>query len=95
LDSIPTEEGRRELLAGLAEWAQLPVEVLDQQAAVRPGLRDFRPAIGLHPELPLGYFNGLGSKGSLLAPRLAEQLTDRLIRGTPICHELDVARWQS
>lgn len=51
--------------------------VLEHRAAVRPASYDRHPLIGRHPQHSnLLCLNGLGSKGSLMAPLLAAQLLD-------------------
>ncbi|SFI53401.1 NAD(P)/FAD-dependent oxidoreductase [Planctomicrobium piriforme] len=94
LDSLPTTAGREHLLARLKRFVKQPIEVVDQQAAVRPTMHDFRPVLGLHPDEPrVGIFNGLGAKGVLWAPWLAGCLADAVLHGQPIPAELDVQRW--
>ena len=62
-------------------------------AAVRPIIRESRALIGLHPvREKLGFFNGLGSKGSLHAPFFARQLAAHLVDGAPLEPEADVRR---
>lgn len=96
LDCHPTEDGRTELCRKLHEFLKLPFDVIGQTAAVRPTMHDFQPVIGLHPvRRRIGIFNGLGSKGALLAPRLARHMSDRLLRGVPLHREIDVRRWFS
>lgn len=51
--------------------------VLDQRAAVRPASYDRHPLIGQHETIDRMYcMNGLGSKGSLMAPGLANTILD-------------------
>src|ERR1043165_6077278 len=79
LDSTPTPEGRAEIEAKLRAFLKLPYEVLDHRAAVRPVIDAGYPVLGRHPEHPqLAYFNGLGSKGSLMSPFFAHQIAARL-----------------
>lgn len=74
LDYVPTPEGRAELEDRLREVVRVPFEVIGHSAAVRPIAEGQKPRLGIHPANPrLGYFNGLSSKGSLLAPYFAEQ----------------------
>jgi glycine/D-amino acid oxidase-like deaminating enzyme len=62
-----------------------PPEIIEQRAAVRPASYDRHPLIGPHPNHPnLICLNGLGSKGSLLAPKLAISLWDWLESQSPI-----------
>lgn len=75
LDYLPTAQGRSEIERRLARFLRLPYAVTDHRAAVRPVIDAGYPTIGRHPVYPqIGYFNGLGSKGSLLAPFFAAQL---------------------
>ena len=74
LDSLPTLAGREEILRKLASFLRLPIEVVDHQAGVRPITAERMPVTRRHPQFPrLGYFNGLHSKGSLLAPLTAKE----------------------
>ena len=94
LDSRPTPEGRAEIEAKLRALLALPFEVLDHRAAVRPVIDAGYPVLGHHPQHPrLAYFNGLGSKGSLLAPFFANQLAAHLCGEGPIEPAVDVARF--
>jgi glycine oxidase len=91
LDAGPTAVGRNSLIESLEELLLLPYTIVDHQAAVRPILKHVNPVIGLHPHHPqLGYFNGLGSKGSLQAPFLARQLASHLVQRTPLEREVDL-----
>lgn len=72
LDCEPTTTGRDEILTRLSAYLKLPVEVVGHAAAVRPILADRHPVIRWNQTHPrIGFFNGLGSKGSLLAPHAA------------------------
>ena len=80
LDELPTAAGRSELAEKLADFLELPFEILDHQAAVRPIVVGRHPVMGLHHEYPqLGYFNGFASKGSLQAPYFAAHFADHLL----------------
>ena len=53
--------------------------VLEQRWAVRPASYDRHPLIGSHDRIARAYcLNGLGSKGTLLAPRLSEMLIEAM-----------------
>ncbi|OWK46743.1 hypothetical protein FRUB_00442 [Fimbriiglobus ruber] len=93
LDCEPTPKGREELSARLRSLLRLPFDVTGHVAAVRPIVQDQRPTIGVHPDHPqIGYFNGLGSKGSLQAPFVASQFADFLTANGTIEREIDLAR---
>lgn len=77
LDNVPTDAGRDEITSKLATFLRLPFEVVGHQAAVRPIHRNQYPVVGWHPvQRQLGYFNGLGSKGTLHAPYFARRFAD-------------------
>ena len=75
LRPAPSPAGRAGIESHLRQFLRVPFEVVDHRAAVRPVIDAGFPVLGRHPDFPqLGYFNGLGSKGSLLAPFFADQL---------------------
>lgn len=93
LDAGPTTIGRDEICDRLANFLKLPVEIVNHSSGVRPIVSGRQPVIGWHPEHPqIGIFNGLGSKGSLQAPYVANQLVEQIVNGTPIASELDVQK---
>lgn len=79
LTPTPTARGRDEIVGKLRQFLWLPFEVVGHRAAVRPATVGVRPVSGVHPGHPrLAYLNGLGSKGVLQAPLLANELIVRL-----------------
>jgi glycine/D-amino acid oxidase-like deaminating enzyme len=85
----PSIEALREKLAGLL---RVPFEMVDTQAGVRPILRDRVAAVGRHPAHPnVAMFNGLGSKGALLAPLYSRMLVEHLLDGARLDEVVDVA----
>ena len=53
------------------------VEVLEHEVGIRPTVIDRRPLLGKHPEFDnILIFNGLGTKGVMLAPYFAQHLVD-------------------
>ncbi|MBA4191396.1 MAG: hypothetical protein C0467_25735 [Planctomycetaceae bacterium] len=94
LNCVPTAEARAEIEARLRAFLRVPFEVIEHRAAVRPVIDAGYPVFGRHPAHPqLAYFNGLGSKGSLLAPFFAEQLAACLIGEREPEPALDVRRF--
>lgn len=90
-DGIPTAAGRAELERKLKEFLKLPYEVVYHHAAVRPIIHESRPRLGMHPQFPrLGFFNGLGSKGALLASHFAAKFVRHLFEAEPLEAEVDV-----
>jgi glycine oxidase len=96
LDALPTAEARAELESKLRAVLCVPFEVIGHDAAVRPVIDAGKPALGTHPaNARVACFNGLGSKGALLAPYFAEQLAAHLCEGAQIEPEVNVRRWLS
>jgi glycine/D-amino acid oxidase-like deaminating enzyme len=93
-DEVPTAEKRDFLEKGLQQLLKVPYKVLDQQAAVRPSGTDRRPIMGLHPESAvLGIFNGLGTKGTSLAPAMAAEFAAHILQNTPLRADADIKRF--
>ena len=75
-------------------WLRKPYKVLAHKAAVRPATLERRPFVGFHPLFPnVGILNGMGTKGTSLAPFFAQQLTQHLVHNFPIAPEADVHRF--
>lgn len=94
-DSIRvTEEGKEELLNKLNSFVQETYKVVSHRAGLRPATKDRKPFVGGHPELKNTYiFNGMGSRGVLWAPLLAEELINHIESGTLLPDEIDVKRY--
>lgn len=95
-DDKPTDAGREELLRKVSTCVDLPIEVLEHRAGVRPTSIDRKPILGLHPKWPqIGIFNGLGSKGFSQAPYFARQFAAFLCGYGTIDREVDVNRFKA
>lgn len=91
-----TDKGRNELVEKLQKLIQVPFQVVDQQAGIRPASKDRRPLIGLHPNLEMiGLFNGLGTKGVSLAPYFADQFADFLDGKEELDPDVNIQRYYS
>jgi len=91
LDCTPTPAGRESICSRLREFLRLPFEVIGHIAAVRPIVDERKPVLGLHPDNPcFGFFNGLGSKGALLAPFYAAHFAGFLAGEHPVDPEVDL-----
>ena len=89
-----TADARAELVQKLEKILKVPYEIIDQKAGVRPTVKDRRPLIGIHPEhSPVSIFNGLGSKGVMIAPYYAQHFSDHLYHNLPLDPEVDIARF--
>lgn len=95
-DTRPTEFAKHTLLEGLATVMPdlKPVEVVAQQAGVRPATLDKQPFIGSHPRhANLHIFNGFGAKGSLAIPWHAQQFTAALQQRAILADAVNVQRY--
>lgn len=90
-----TDEAKQDLETHLKELIDVPFETVEQLAGIRPTVKDRRPLIGEHPTESKKYvFNGLGTKGFLLAPIMAKYLMDYIVQGTPLDAEIDIKRYE-
>ncbi|MFD1553152.1 FAD-dependent oxidoreductase [Putridiphycobacter roseus] len=90
-----TEKGKQDLQDKLNEILITPYEVVAHLAGIRPTVSDRRPLLGVHPQHPeLFVFNGLGTKGVMLAPFFTQQLVDFILQGTPLDNEVNIIRYE-
>jgi len=94
----PSEEGKQKLItkleSGLKEKPEL--ELIKHQAGIRPTSADHRPIMGFHAGHPeIGIFNGMGTKGIMLAPFFAKQLTSLITAQAPIEDVVNVNRFRN
>lgn len=84
-----TEEGKSVVEGKIKNLTDLPYEVLEHSAGVRPIIRKSQPYVGHHPEYPeVSFFNGLGSKGVTTAPSVAAHFAQHLVNGVELDTEL-------
>ena len=96
LDASPSPEGKQELCSKLEKIMHHRYSVTGHHAGIRPTVMDHRPFLGHPPGHPSLYiFNGLGSKGVMLAPYFAEHLADHLENNIPLDPEVDIERYYS
>ena len=91
-----TEKGKAYLIEKLQKILKVPFEIIDHQVGIRPTVNDRRPLIGIHPKHPsMAVFNGLGTKGVMLAPYFANQFFHFLENNQPLNKEVDIARFNA
>jgi glycine oxidase len=94
LSEIPTEKGKFELVQKLKKILKVPFEILDHQAGIRPTVNDRRPLIGVHSkQSSISIFNGLGTKGVMLAPFFADHFVSFLEENVPLDKEVNIERF--
>jgi len=90
----PSQQFYQHATSILNGWLKKPYKVLAHKAAVRPATLERRPFVGFHPQFQnIGILNGMGTKGTSLAPFFAHQLTQHLVYNFPIAPEADVHRF--
>ncbi len=93
-DTNRTEKAREELINKLDKLIDASYEIIEQKAGIRPTVKDRRPLLGTHPKKSrLHIFNGLGSRGVLMAPYLSKMMTEYLLQDSPIHPDADIKRF--
>jgi glycine/D-amino acid oxidase-like deaminating enzyme len=94
LTDIPTEKGKTDLVKKLKKVLKVDYQILDQAAAIRPTVKDRRPLIGLHHEdKRIGIFNGMGTKGVMIAPFFAKHFAEHIESGLALDKDVDIMRF--
>lgn len=92
---LPTEIGKQKIKNQLDSVLKVPYEVIDHKAGIRPCVKDRKPLIGRnHNNHNVIIFNGLGTKGTSLAPYFSKMLVEHLEYNEPILDEVDINRYQ-
>ena len=89
-----TEEGKNDLIEKIRVLTDEPFDVIGHNAGIRPTMLDRRPVLGRHPEYPSLYvYNGLGTKGYMLAPLLSKEMADFILHETEVDKEVSLGRF--
>ncbi|GAB5564285.1 MAG: FAD-dependent oxidoreductase [Winogradskyella sp.] len=92
--NTPTNSGREELLTKLNTFLKCNYEVVDHVAGIRPTVKDRRPLVGAHSKFKnLFVLNGLGTRGVMIAPYVAERLFQFIEEKIALDKEIDVNRF--
>ena len=94
LEETPTPTGLLELKTKLRQMIACESSVIRHEAGIRPSSPDRRPIIGAHPQYPNVFiFNGLGTKGVMLAPFFAENFVNFYLQKNLLHKEVNVNRF--
>ena len=94
LSEEPTEAGASELHNKLKQLISCDYNLIKHEAGIRPSSIDRRPIIGAHPQHKnLFIFNGLGTKGVMLAPYFAKNFVNFYLEKESIHEEVNVKRF--
>ena len=92
----PTARGKQEIIQHLKEIYDGEFEILEHTSGIRPTVVDRRPILGNHPKHSNAFIlNGMGTRGTLLAPQMTEFLYDFIENGKEITKEANVRRFDS
>ncbi|AMC11833.1 FAD-dependent oxidoreductase [Lutibacter profundi] len=90
----PTQNGKQELITKLNSFITVPYTIVDHTAGIRPTVKDRRPLAGKHPKYQnLAILNGLGTRGVMIAPTIANKLYNHLENKFELDKEISIARF--
>ena len=90
----PSKKGYAELTAKLDQMIHCSYSILKQEAGIRPSSIDRRPIIGKHPQHErLFVFNGMGTKGVMLAPFFANNFVNFYLQKEKLNSEVSLSRF--
>jgi len=90
-----TPEAKTNILGKLNKLISCPYELINQEAGIRPTVKDRKPLLGVHPKHKnMFILNGLGTRGVIIAPQVAEQLYAFIENRKAIDKEMDVKRYE-
>lgn len=89
-----TQKGKEELIGKLNTFLKCDYEVVKQVAGIRPTVIDRRPLVGRHGKHKNMYvLNGLGTRGVMIAPYIAQKLYEFIENSIPLEKEIDINRF--
>lgn len=90
----PTAHGKDELLQNVKNLITCDFEVIAHYAGIRPTVKDRRPLVGTHPRHNKCHvLNGLGTRGVMLAPEMAQYLYQYIENKIPLDQHIDITRY--
>ena len=94
LSNATTLVAKKELLSKLKKLINCEFQVVNQVAGIRPTVKDRRPLVGQHAIHKNMYvLNGLGTRGVMIGPYVAQQLYNFIENNMPLEKEIDCARF--
>ncbi len=91
--TIPTAFGAERLMQRIQSLIHCEYKIIEQSAGLRPTMLHHLPFLGEHPHHQ-GMFmlGGLGTKGALYAPHMAQQIVNNLVNGQQFDSEMDISK---
>lgn len=89
-----TIEAKEELVNKLKKFMTCSFEVVNQVAGIRPTVKDRRPLVGSHNNYNNVFvLNGLGTRGVMIAPYVAQQLFNHIEKDETLEPEINISRF--
>lgn len=90
---VTTSEGKNDLIQKLKKIIKCDFEVVHQVAGIRPTTKDRRALVGAHQTFKNVFvLNGLGTRGVMMSPFVAQQLYNHIEHKTALDKEIDIKR---
>ena len=90
-----TNPAKDELLEKLSKLISCSFKIVNHVAGIRPATNDRRPLVGQHyKHKSLYVLNGLGTRGVMIGPYVAQQLYGSIERHEPLEKDIDVQRYE-
>lgn len=94
-EPVTTETAKNELIERLESFTTFEYKILEHKAGIRPTVIDRKPLLGVHPAQKNAFvFNGLGTKGVMIAPYYASHLLAYVLKDEPLEREVDIQRFE-
>ncbi|TXE06118.1 FAD-binding oxidoreductase [Seonamhaeicola algicola] len=95
LSNKTTNKAKVTLLEKLKNLLNCNFTVVNQVAGIRPTVKDRRPLVGQHENYKNLYvLNGLGTRGVMIGPYVAQKLYNFIENGVPLDPEIDITRFK-
>lgn len=89
-----TQAAKEDLSKKLKQFLKFPFEVVAQKAGIRPTTKDRRPLVGRHSiHQNMFVLNGLGSRGVMISPYVADALYNYIEVNQPLPKSIDINRF--
>ena len=89
-----TIAAKEELVNKLKKFMTCNFEVVNQVAGIRPTVKDRRPLVGSHNNYNNVFvLNGLGTRGVMIAPYVAQQLFNHIEKDETLEPEINISRF--
>ncbi len=94
LNEEPSEKGKQFLVEKLNELLHSEYKIVLHHAGIRPTTKDRKAMVGKHPKhVGMYIINGLGTKGTMLAPYLSNEIFEHIEYNKEIDDEINISRF--